>query len=189
MSPSHRHSSLTVTSRRNPSSTMRIFCSDVCLCLVAAFTLRAKDLASSVRSSAASALPVFLSGSSLLLSLKYSTSSRELTPPQSSPFFYPLFCPIIADGLQRRSDVPVPPGPPTHLIVIQPHLTLGFLKGIFHHSPGTRYTYQFFQRHIPGTKAPIVYQVLRVGDAAAYPQPIPLVRLRQGSYRYPGLQS
>ena len=57
-SPSLRHSSLTVTSLRNPSSTMRIFSSDVCLCLVTAFTLRTKDLASSVRSSAATALPV-----------------------------------------------------------------------------------------------------------------------------------
>ena len=50
MIPSRRHNSLTATSRRNPSNTMRIFSSDVCLCRVAAFTLRTKDLASSVRS-------------------------------------------------------------------------------------------------------------------------------------------
>ena len=56
--PSRRHRSLTVTSRRNPPSTMRIFSSDVCLCRVTAFTLRTKDLASSLRSSSATALPV-----------------------------------------------------------------------------------------------------------------------------------
>ena len=56
MSPSRIHSSLTGTSLRNPSITMRIYSSDVCLGLVAAFTLRTKDLASSVRSSAATAV-------------------------------------------------------------------------------------------------------------------------------------
>ena len=58
MIPSRLHRSLTVTSRRNPSSTIRIFSSDVCLYQVTAFTLRTKDFASSVRSSATTALPV-----------------------------------------------------------------------------------------------------------------------------------
>ena len=56
--PSLLHRSLTVTSRRNPSSTIRIFSSGVYLRRVAVLTLRTKDLVSSVRSSAPSALGV-----------------------------------------------------------------------------------------------------------------------------------
>ena len=56
--PSRRHRSLTVTSRRNPSSTMRIFSSGVYLRRPADFTVRTKDLVSSVRSYAATALAV-----------------------------------------------------------------------------------------------------------------------------------
>ena len=56
--PSRLHRSLTVTSRRNPSSTIRIFSSGVYLRRVAVLTLRTKDLVSSVRSSAPSALGV-----------------------------------------------------------------------------------------------------------------------------------
>ena len=56
--PSRLHRSLTVTSRRKPSSTIRIFSSGVYLRRVAALTVRTKDLAASVRSSAATALPV-----------------------------------------------------------------------------------------------------------------------------------
>ena len=58
MIPSRRHRSLTVTSRRNPSSTMRIFSSGVYLRRAADFTVRTKDLVSSVRSSAATDLAV-----------------------------------------------------------------------------------------------------------------------------------
>ncbi len=58
MIPSRLHRSLTVASQRNPSSTMRIFSSGVYLRRVAVLTLLRKDLASSVRSSAASDLPV-----------------------------------------------------------------------------------------------------------------------------------
>ena len=47
-----------MTSRRNPSSTIRIFPSGVYLRRVAVLTLRTKDLVSSVRSSAPSALGV-----------------------------------------------------------------------------------------------------------------------------------
>ena len=54
--PSRLHRSLTVTSRRNPSSTIRIFSSRVYLRRVAVLTLRTEDLVSSVRSSAPSAL-------------------------------------------------------------------------------------------------------------------------------------
>ena len=50
--------SLTVTPRQNPSSTIRIFSSGVYLLQVAVLTLHTKDLASSVRSSAPSALGV-----------------------------------------------------------------------------------------------------------------------------------
>ena len=58
MIPSRLHRSLTVTSRRNPSSTMRIFSSGEYLRRLAAFTMRTKDLVSSVRSSATTALAV-----------------------------------------------------------------------------------------------------------------------------------
>ena len=54
--PSRLHRSLTVTSRRKPSSTIRIFPSGVYLRPVAALTVRTNDLAASVRSSAAIAL-------------------------------------------------------------------------------------------------------------------------------------
>ena len=60
MIPSLRHNSFTATSRRNPYSTMRTFSSAVYLRRVAVLTLRMKDLASSVRSSAATALPVYV---------------------------------------------------------------------------------------------------------------------------------
>ena len=56
--PSQRHNSLTVTSRRKPSRTMRIFSSEVYFLRVAARTCRTNRLVSSVRSSAA----WFLSG-------------------------------------------------------------------------------------------------------------------------------
>ena len=55
--PSRRHRSFTVTSRRNPSRTIRIFSSGMYLRRVAALTRLTKDLVCSVRSSAASALP------------------------------------------------------------------------------------------------------------------------------------
>ena len=45
-----KHRSLTVTSPRNPSNTIRIFSSGAYLRLVAAFTLRTNDLVSSLRS-------------------------------------------------------------------------------------------------------------------------------------------
>ena len=57
MIPSRRHRSFTVTSRRKPSRTTRIFSSGVYLRRVAALTRRTKDLVCSVRSSAASGLP------------------------------------------------------------------------------------------------------------------------------------
>ncbi len=60
MIPSRLHRSLTVTSRRNPSRTMRIFSSAVYLRRAAVLTLRTKDLASSVRSSAATALVIYV---------------------------------------------------------------------------------------------------------------------------------
>ena len=48
---------------------------------------------------------LFLSGTSLLLSLKYSTSSRGALPHlKPLRFFYPLLCPIIADGLQSAQE-------------------------------------------------------------------------------------
>ena len=51
--PSRRHRSLTVTSRRNPSSTIRIFSPGVYLRRVAVFTVRTKDSVSWLRSRAA----------------------------------------------------------------------------------------------------------------------------------------
>ena len=54
--PYRRHRSFTVTSRRKPSRTMRIFSSGVYLRRVSVLTRITKDLVSSVRSSAASAL-------------------------------------------------------------------------------------------------------------------------------------
>ena len=54
--PSRRHRSFTVTSRRKPSSTMRIFSSGLYRRRVAGLTRRTNDLVSRLRSSAASAL-------------------------------------------------------------------------------------------------------------------------------------
>ena len=88
--PSRRHRSLTVTSRRKPSSTMRIFSSGLYLRRVTDLTLRTKDLVSWLRSSAASALS--LSGwdtSAPFVRQLYPhlRSSHHLHP---SRFFFPL---------------------------------------------------------------------------------------------------
>jgi hypothetical protein len=58
LDPSRRHSLLTATSRRNPSSTIRILSSGVYLRRVAAFTVRTNDLVSWLRACAASVLSV-----------------------------------------------------------------------------------------------------------------------------------
>ena len=102
MIPSRLHRSLTVTSRRKPSRTTRIFSSGVYLRRVAAFTVRTKDLVSSLRCWAASAL----------LSCDWDTvcSFHEVLYPrfrsshhsQTLGFSTPLRCPIFADGLQCR---------------------------------------------------------------------------------------
>ena len=79
---------------------MRIFSSGVYFRRVAALTVRTKDLAASVRSSAR-LLYLFLSGTYQLLYLKYSTSSRELTLTlHLSGFSTPSGVPLIADDLQ-----------------------------------------------------------------------------------------
>ena len=54
--PFRRHRSLTVTSRRNPSSTIRTLSSGVYLRRVAVFTVRKKASVSRLRSCAAAAL-------------------------------------------------------------------------------------------------------------------------------------
>ena len=90
MIPSRLHRSLTVNSRRNPSSTIGIFSSGVYLRRVAVLTLRTKDLVSSVRSSAPTALVVAVWDIIAPLS-EYSTSSRELSTPQTSRVFLPHF--------------------------------------------------------------------------------------------------
>ena len=100
--PSRRHRSLTVTSRRKPSSTIRIFSSGVYLRLVAALTVLTKDLAASVRSSAAVALTVSI--------WDMSTPPSEVlyliqgTDPTSnlSAFSTPSGVPIFADDLQTH---------------------------------------------------------------------------------------
>ena len=101
MIPSRLHRSLTVTSRRKPSRTTRIFSSGVYLRRVAAFTVRTKDLVSSLRCWAASAL----------LSCDWDTvrSFHEVLYPrfrsshhsQTLGFSTSLRCPIFPDGLQR----------------------------------------------------------------------------------------
>ena len=113
-----KHRSLTVTSRRNPSNTIRIFSSGAYLRLIAAFTLRTNDLVSSLRSWAASALHTG-DWVTLCSFMTYSTLVQELAlPAQSLGFSNPLMCPIFADGLQwilncssgqRRAARPVPP--------------------------------------------------------------------------------
>ena len=112
-----KHRSLTVTSRRNPPNTIRIFSSGAYLRLVAAFTLRTNDLVSSLRSWAASALLTRDWRSAPFMT--YSTLVQELAlPAQSLGFPNPLMCPICAGGLQwilncssgeRRASRPVPP--------------------------------------------------------------------------------
>ena len=102
--PSRRHRLLTVASRRNPSSTMRIFSSAVYLRRVVVLTLRTKRLDS--ESIPQRPLPyLYLSGTSLLLSLGLS-SPKELTPPQNLGFSIAQTCPIIADGLQGQGATP-----------------------------------------------------------------------------------
>ena len=78
----------------------------------------------------------------------------------------------------RQGDVPVLAAPAAHLILVQSHLTLGLLEGIFDHLPGARYPHQLLQRDLPGTETPIVGQVFRIGDATPHQQPTPLVRRR-----------
>ena len=104
--PSRRHRSLTVTSRRKPSSTMRIFSSEVYLRRVMDLTRRTKDLVSWLRSSAARALS----------ESDWDTSApfvRQLYPHiRSSHHLHtlgvssPQMCPIIAERLQIASATP-----------------------------------------------------------------------------------
>ena len=81
LTPSLRHRSDTVASRRNPSSTIRIFSSGVYLRRVALRTLRMKDCVARVRSSACSFLSaVSFSGKVLL-------PHQESIPGSSRPPF------------------------------------------------------------------------------------------------------
>ena len=101
--PSRRHRSLTVTSRRNPSSTIRIFSSGVYLRRVAVFTVRTKDSVSRLRSCAAVALPVSVWDTSAPFPGHSNPQSGSSIHLKSLGFFYPLGCPIVADGLQPSS--------------------------------------------------------------------------------------
>ena len=83
-------------------------------------------------------------------------------------------------GQQRQGDVPVPADPPAYLILVQPHLLLGLLEGVFDDPPGARHAHQFRQRYLSGTKTGVVGQLLRIGDAATHQQPTPLIQADQG---------
>ena len=114
--PSRRHRSLTVTSRRKPSSTIRIFSSGVYLRRVAALTVRTKDLAASVRSSAA----FFLFGTSLapLSEVLYLIQGADLTSHLSgfsTPSVVPLSLTAYSPKRRRHPAKPpdVPPALPT----------------------------------------------------------------------------
>ena len=87
--PSRLHRSLTVTSRRKPSSTIRIFSSGVYLRRVAALTVRDEGPGRLCTLISGHCFACFCLGHLWLLYLKYSTSSRELTPPQISRVFLP----------------------------------------------------------------------------------------------------
>ncbi len=109
MIPSRLHRSLTVTSRLKPSRTTRIFSSGVYLRRVAAFTVRTKDLVSSLRCWAASALLSYdwdtLCSFHEVLYPRFGSSHHS----QTLGFSTPLRCPIFADNLQcRRGSGPNP---------------------------------------------------------------------------------
>ena len=123
--PSRRHRSLTVTSRRKSSRTMRIFSSGMYLRRVAALTRRTKDLASSVRSSAASVLSVsdwdtsapFMRYSTLTLGAHTTLRLSGFRPLQCVPFSltvysssWPAHGPLEEDPHHQRYRTGLPRG-------------------------------------------------------------------------------
>ena len=97
--PSRRHRSLTVTSRRNPSSPIRIFSSGVYLRRVAVFTVRTKDSVSRLRSCATVALPVSVWDTSAPFPGYSTLSPGAHSTSNLSGSSVPSGCPILADGL------------------------------------------------------------------------------------------
>ena len=107
--PSRRHRSLTVTSRRKPSRTIRIFSSGVYLRRVMDLTRRTKDLVSWLRSSAASALSVSDWDTSALFVRPLYPHFRSPHHLRSLGFSSPQMCPIIAERLQLSVNQPASP--------------------------------------------------------------------------------
>src|SRR3954453_16421130 len=86
---------------------------------------------------------------------------------------------------QGERDVPVPPRPAPHLILIQPHLPFRALDTFLDRPAGPRYPHQRLQRGVRRAVADVVGPVGRVAQAPSDQQPVPLIRARQRANRPP----